>query len=94
MKMSRNELYSRRECLEILGIPAEVGDKDIKEKVLEILGAIDALVNQNLVKDCHRLLSKGSPQKVINSTTKNEQNTRNYGMLSEFYLFELPMDQW
>ena len=25
-----NEQYSKRECLEILGIPAEVGDKDIE----------------------------------------------------------------
>ena len=34
-KCHANEQYSRRECLEILGIPAEMGDKDIEKKVLE-----------------------------------------------------------
>ena len=32
-KCYANEQYTRRECLEILGIPAEVGDKDIEKKV-------------------------------------------------------------
>ena len=32
-KCYANEQYSRRECLKILGIPAEVGDKDIEKKV-------------------------------------------------------------
>ena len=49
----------------MLGIPAEVGDKDIEKKVLEVLDAIDVLVNTDLVKDCHRIPSKGSPKKVI-----------------------------
>ena len=33
-KRHTNEQYSRRECLEISGIPAEVGDKDIEKKCL------------------------------------------------------------
>ena len=64
-KCHANEQYSRRECLEISGIPAEVGDKDIQKKVLEILNAIDAPVNTDLVEDCHRIPSKSSPKKVI-----------------------------
>ena len=31
-KCDVNEQYSRRECLDISGIPAEVGDKDIGKK--------------------------------------------------------------
>ena len=31
-KCHANEQYSRRECLKISGIPAEVGDKDIEKK--------------------------------------------------------------
>ena len=31
-KCYTNELYSRRECLEISGIPAELGDKDTEKK--------------------------------------------------------------
>ena len=50
---------------EISGIPAEVAGKDIEKTVLQILEAIDALVNTDLVEDCHRIPSKGSPKKVI-----------------------------
>ena len=64
-KCHANEQYSRRECLEISRIPAEVGDKDIEKKVLEILDAIDAPVNTDLVEDCHRISSKSSSKKVI-----------------------------
>ena len=49
-KCHANEQYSRRECLEISGIPAEVGDKDIEKKVLEVLDAIGAPVNTDLVR--------------------------------------------
>ena len=49
-KRHANEQNSRRECLEISGILAEVWDKDIEKIVLE---------------DCHRIPSKGSPQKLI-----------------------------
>ena len=48
-KYHANEQYSRRECLKILGIPAEVRDKDIEKKVLEVLDAIDAPVNTVIV---------------------------------------------
>ena len=48
-----NEQYSRRECLEISGIPASVADKDLESKVLEILEETDVPI-----EDCHRLPSK------------------------------------
>ena len=62
-KCHANEQYSRRECFEISGIPAEVRGKDIEKKVLEVLDGIDAPINTDLVKDCHCIASKGSPQK-------------------------------
>ena len=64
-KCHANEQYSRRECLEISGIPAKVGDKDVEKKVLEILDAIVAPVNTDLVEDCHRASSRDSPKTVI-----------------------------
>ena len=45
-KCHANEQYSRSECLEILGIPAEVGGKDIEKKVLAVLDAIGAPLTQ------------------------------------------------
>ena len=59
------EKYCRKECLEISDIPTDVGDKDIKKKVLEILDAIDAPVYMDLVEDSHGIPSKGSPKNVI-----------------------------
>ena len=60
-----NEQYSRREYLEILGIPTSVADKDLESELLEILEEIDVPIDHTLVEDCHRLPSKCSPKKVI-----------------------------
>ena len=60
-----NEQYSRRECLEILGIPASVAGKYLESKVFEILEEIDIPIDPTLVEDCHCLLSKGSSKKFI-----------------------------
>ena len=75
-KCHANEQYSRRERLEILSIPAKVGDKDIEKKVLEVLDAIDAPVNTDLVEDCHRIPSKGSPKKVILKLSRRKDSRR------------------
>ena len=60
-----NEQYSRREFLEILGIPVSVANNGLESKVLEILEEIDFPIDPTLVEDCHHLPSKGSPKKVI-----------------------------
>ena len=57
-----NEQYSRRECLEILGIRASVLPKKILNQVLE---ETDIPFGPTLVEDCHRLTSKGSPKRGI-----------------------------
>ena len=60
-----NEQYSRRECLKISGIPANIDDNGLESKVLEILEEIDIPVDPSLVEDCYHLPSKGLPKKVI-----------------------------
>ena len=64
-KYFSNEQYSRRECLEISGIPPSVKDNELETKVLTILEEIDVPVDPRLVEDCHRLPFKGNPKKVI-----------------------------
>ena len=64
-KCHADEQYSRRECLDISCISAEVGNKDTVKKVLEVLDAIDVPVNTDLVEDCHHIPSKGSSTKYI-----------------------------
>ena len=60
-----NKQYSRRECLEISGIPAIVADRDLESKVSEILEEINVPIDSNLVEVCHHLPSKGLSKKVI-----------------------------
>ena len=66
-KCHANEQYSRRECHKTSGISAgiPVGNKDIERKVLEILDAINAPINTDLVKDCLGIPLRDSPKKVI-----------------------------
>ena len=75
-KCHASEQYSRRECLKISGISAEVGDKDMEKKVLEGLDVIDAPVNKDLVEDCHGIPSKGSPKKVILKLSRRKDSRR------------------
>ena len=67
-----NEQYSKRECLEISGIPASVADKDLESKVLEILEELDVPIDPTLVENCHRLPSKGSSKKVIVNSNRRK----------------------
>ena len=53
--MFAKEQYSRRGCLEISNILPDMADKDIENKLLEILDdAIDSPVGSDLVDDCYR----------------------------------------
>ena len=52
-----NSQYSRRECLEITGIPDSISTDDLEETTIKIFDKLD-------VEDCHWLKSNG-PKKVI-----------------------------
>ena len=65
MSRCQNEQYSKRKYLEISGIPARMGDKDIEKKVLEIVDAIEAPVHTDLYEECQGKPSKASTKEVI-----------------------------
>ena len=44
--------------------------------MLEILDAIDASFNNQMVEDCHRIPSKSSPQKVIFKLSRQKDSRR------------------
>ena len=50
-----NAQYSRRECLEVVGIPREVEQKDLESKVLSVLEKVGCKINPDNIEDCHRL---------------------------------------
>ena len=60
-----NKQCSWREYIEISGIPASLADNDLKSKFFKVLKEISVPIDPSLIKDCHRLPSKGLPKKVI-----------------------------
>ena len=49
------EQYSRREFLEIVGIPVSVDDKNLQPAVRNILNEIDVPCGPKDLEDCHRI---------------------------------------
>ena len=56
-EVSHNNLeqYTRKKDIEIQGIPSEISDEKLKEKVVEVFGAINIAITKSVVEDCHRL---------------------------------------
>ena len=51
----RNSQYSRRECIEISGIPAEIDNKSLENTALEIIARSGVNVSNENVEGCHRI---------------------------------------
>ena len=67
-----NEQYSRRECLEISGIPESVSDNALEDEIQGILRGIDAEVDTENIELCHHLNGKGSKGRVILKLSKRK----------------------
>ena len=50
-----NVQYSRRECLELAGIPQQIDDKNLETKVLSIFHKIGCTIDATFIDDCYRL---------------------------------------
>ena len=58
--------YGRRNDLEITGIPDDVSDENLEEKVIQVLSEIQVNVSSSDVEACHRIgKSKNSPKKAL-----------------------------
>ena len=53
-----NAQYSRRECLDVVGIPSEVGADVLEEKVLNIFGKLGCDIPSERIEACHRISKK------------------------------------
>ena len=70
-----NEHYSRRECLEITGVPESVTDNDLEVIVLKLLETIDVEiveVHPDRIEACHWIKSNAEPKKVIIKMTQRK----------------------
>ena len=82
-KAWENEQYSRRECLEITGIPETVQNECLEDKVCEILKTIDIDIDSRQIEACHRIknnrtilkLSHRKDAVMILSKRKNLKNS-------------------
>ena len=67
-----SEQYSRRECLEISGIPESISDNALEDKIPGVLRGIDVKVDTENIESYHRLKGKGSKGKVILKLSKRK----------------------
>ena len=54
-----NAQYSRRECVEILGIPTSVPANELEEAFCKIVDKIEFKINDRDIESCHRVGSQG-----------------------------------
>ena len=59
-----NNQYSRRECLEITGVPDSVSNDDLEETIIKIFDKLNVAIDPSNIEDCHWLKSS-RPKKVI-----------------------------
>ena len=50
-----NVQYSRRECLEVAGIPRDVSNENLESKVLEVFSKVGCEILSSDIEACHRL---------------------------------------
>ena len=53
-----NAQYSRRDTIEVIGIPSSIRDKDLEDKVRNIFGEIGVNINERDIQACHQLREK------------------------------------
>ena len=66
-----NAQYSRRECIEISGIPSSVHENDLEGKVLEVFHKLGSSVNEENVEACHRI-KQGSDKVIIKFSRRKD----------------------
>ena len=76
-----NNQYSRRECLDIIGIPSEVDAAVLEEKVLNIFGKLGCDVPPERIEVCHRMSKKSST--VIVKFTKRKDGQQVWSVIRD-----------
>ena len=69
-----NNQYSRRECLEISGIPENIENKDLENLTLQIFEKIDVSVDPGNVEDCHWVKTQRSKKVIIKLCRQKDAN--------------------
>lgn len=67
-----NEQYSRRECLEVAGIPNNTQDSELEETVLNVFDKIDVSVQPEHIEACHWIKSNGSAKVIVKFSRRKD----------------------
>ena len=62
--IAKTDQYDRRNNVEFHGIPNDIDDVNLEEKVIDICKAIGVKINSTKIEACHRF-GRGDPKKVI-----------------------------
>ena len=84
--------YSRRECLQVVGIPQSVSNDELEGKVLEIFKKIDVSIAKEKVESCHRLYDKKTTIIKLSSRKDALNVLRSKKKLKDLNLNELGFD--
>ena len=70
-----NSQYSRRECLELSGIPEAIENKDLEGTVLGIFEKLDVMLDPSNIEDCHSIKpSKGAKTVIVKLSRRKDAN--------------------
>ena len=60
----KNAQYSRRECVEVVGLPSSIADYQLENTVCGVLQHIDANITNEKIESCHRL-NKNADRTIV-----------------------------
>lgn len=66
-----NAQYSRRECLEVSGIPISISDDNLEKKVLKVFEKMGVTIHADNIEACHRLKS-GSDRTIVKFSKRKD----------------------
>ena len=66
-----NAQYSRRECLELAGIPSTVGHDELEGKVVDILNKVGSNIDNDKTEACHRI-SRNNDRVIIKFSRRKD----------------------
>ena len=66
-----NAQYSRKECVEVVGIPHQVDDKHLEAKVLSIFQKVGCTIAPEFIDDCHGL-GKNNDKVIVKFTRRKD----------------------
>ena len=69
-----NNQYTRRECLEITGLPENTENGNLEDLTLKILNEIDVNIDSRNVEDCHCIKTQGPKKVIIKFSRRKDAN--------------------